>query len=90
MGEPNRKAIAHKVEATRRGAAEKSNLEEFPFRAGGGRYKVVGRQNYRQGNGVKGLWLERNLGRSTSSAARPGGRWDPRVKCYLVQKQSCA
>lgn len=51
---------------------------------------MAARQNYPWGNGgkrSKGLWLERNLGRSTSNAARPEGRRDPEVKCYLVQKQ---
>lgn len=48
------------------------------------------RQNYKQGNRgekSKGLWIERNLGRSTSNATRPEGRRDSDVKCYLVQKQ---
>lgn len=45
-------------------------------------------QNHTQGNGGKrnkGLQLERNLGRSTSNAARPEGRWDPEVKCYIYR-----
>lgn len=46
LGGPDRKALAHKSEATRKGAAEKHLL--CPFKAGGRRYKVAGRQNYTQ------------------------------------------
>lgn len=45
---------------------------------------MAGRQNYTQRNrgmGSRRMWLERNLGRSTSKAARLRGE---------AQKQSCA
>lgn len=74
LGGPDRKALAHKSEATRKGAAEKHLL--CPFKAGGRRYKVAGRQNYTQrnrGTGSRGMWSERNLGRSASKAARLRG-----------------